>query len=203
MNKARKIADMAIFTAIGVVLNMMSFSSFGLFLGRMSLVYAFCYMVGILYGPLSGACIAMVADLLPAIILPQEGLPPNMLINIGIGLMAFIMGVCVHYKKGNFNLKFAIGVILSFIVVTLGINSFGETFFFGMRPYTLARLIGDTLNIENPYLLIMLSKVVTQPFWIVLNSSLVYVIVYKLRNIISFRYDLNFFDKKAEIQIEE
>lgn len=200
MNKARKIADMAIFTAIGVVLNMMSFFNFGV-LGTMSLVYAFCYMVGILYGPIFGACIAMLADLIPALILPKG--PFNPLINIGVGLMAFIVGFCVHFKKGNFNLKFAIGILLSFIFVTLGLNAYGESLFFDMNPYVFARSIGAALKIDSPYLMVMISKAALQPFWIVMNTAIVYLVVYKLRNIISFRYGLNFFDKKDNIQIEE
>ena len=204
MNKARKIADMAIFTAIGVVLNIMSFSSYGFF-GRMSLVYAYCYIVGILYGPLLGASIAILADLIPALVLPQG--PFNIFLNLGTGLMAFIVGFCVHYKKRewkiHFNARFAIGIILSFLLVTLGINAYGETMMFNIYPYTFAKTMGASLGITSPYLMLVLAKAIQQPFWVIMNTAIVYIVVYRLRNLISFRYGLNFFESKKSIEIEE
>ena len=96
-SKTQRIADMAIFIALGVVLNLCSFQSFGTYLGRISLVYLFCYLSGFILGPWQGFAVAFIADLIPGLLLPQG--PYSVLIGLSNSLMAMIAGLYNRYTN--------------------------------------------------------------------------------------------------------
>lgn len=185
MSRAKKIADMAIFITIGVVLNIVSFPLYGN-LGQMSFVYAFSYIVGILFGPWIGFGIASLADLIPALLLPQGPWMP--LITLSVGMMALIMGLAFKLPKLNFLLKMVIGVFSAYLLCTSVLTPLGEVPLFYIWPYTFAKTIGASLGIKSPFLQISLAKMIQQPFWILLNSGLTFGICYKLKDVIKQRY---------------
>lgn len=186
MFKVKRLADMAILLALGMIANIISFPTLFGYLGRFSIVYTFAYLSGIFFGPFGGMLITWLADLIPAMVLPQGPYMP--LIGLGTAMISLIVGVCNRYLPYKFHTRLIIGAILSYLVCTCGISALGEVPLFNMYPYTFARLIGKTLSIETPYLQLALAKMATQPVWILINLAITISLCYRLSKIIDNRY---------------
>lgn len=188
MFNVKRLADMAILLALGVLANIFSFS-FGLgYLGRFSLVYTFAYLSGILLGPYCGLLIAFVADLIPALIMPQGPYMP--LIGLGTAMISLLVGLCNRYLPYKFHTRIIIGAVISYLICTCGISALGEVplFIAKIYPYAFARLLGTALNIETPYIMLALAKMITQPVWILINLTITITMCYRLSKIIDNRY---------------
>lgn len=197
-SRTRKIADMAIFIALGVVLNLCSFQSFGTYLGRISLVYLFCYLAGFFLGPWQGFAVAFIADLIPGIFVPTG--PYSIMISISNATMALIAGCYGRYTGWKVIYKLLATIATSFVICTLTLTVIGEVnsvliipvgeyqaaSLYSLYPYTLAKvIIGEGLGVKEPYFQMMLAKAVQQPLWIVLNSIVTYVIYVRLQPILT------------------
>ena len=183
MRRTKIIAAMAMLTAIGVVVNIITYPSVTYF-GRMSLVYCFCFLAGIWLGPVKGCIVAMLADIIQVVFFAQPG-PFVPQITISNGLLAAIMGLMFKTKLKNLNLKVAIGGIICLFVCSAGISAHGEAMFlFNVYPYTFAKSLGASLNITSPYLMVALSKLITQSFWIALNCFLTVMIYLSTRTVV-------------------
>lgn len=186
MFKVKRLADMAILLALGMIANIISFPTLFGYLGRFSIVYTFAYLSGIFFGPFGGMLITWLADLIPAMVLPQGPYMP--LIGLGTAMISLIVGVCNRYLPYKFHTRLIIGAIISYLFCTCGISALGEVPLFNMYPYTFARLIGKTLSIETPYLQLALAKMATQPVWILINLAITISLCYRLSKIIDNRY---------------
>lgn len=197
-SRTQKIADMAIFIALGVVLNLCSFQSFGTYLGRISLVYLFCYLSGFILGPWQGFAVAFIADLIPGIFFPTG--PYSIMISVSNATMALIAGCYGRYTNWKIIYKLLATVSTSFVLCTLTLTVIGEVnslliipvgeyqaaSLYSMYPYTLAKvIIGEGWGVKEPYLQMMLAKAIQQPFWIVLNSLVAYVVYARLQPILA------------------
>lgn len=193
-SRTQKIADMAIFIALGVVLNLCSFQSFGTYLGRISLVYLFCYLSGFILGPWQGFVVAFVADLIPGIFFPTG--PYSIMISVSNSTMALIAGCFGRYTDWKVIWKLIATALTSFAVCTLTLTVIGEVnsvliipvgeyeaaSLYSMYPYTLAKvIIGKGWGVSEPYFQMLLAKAIQQPLWIVLNSLVTYVIYSRLQ----------------------
>lgn len=193
-SRTQKIADMAIFIALGVVLNLCSFQSFGTYLGRISLVYLFCYLSGFILGPWQGFVVAFVADLIPGIFFPTG--PYSIMISVSNSTMALIAGCFGRYTHWKVVWKLIATALTSFVVCTLTLTVIGEVnsvliitvgeyeaaSLYSMYPYTLAKvIIGKGWGVSEPYFQMLLAKAIQQPLWIVLNSLVTYVIYSRLQ----------------------
>ena len=193
-SRTQKIADMAIFIALGVVLNLCSFQSFGTYLGRISLVYLFCYLSGFILGPWQGFVVAFVADLIPGIFFPTG--PYSIMISVSNATMALIAGCFGRYTDWKVIWKLIATALTSFVVCTLTLTVIGEVnsvliipvgeyeaaSLYSMYPYTLAKvIIGKGWGVSEPYFQMLLAKAIQQPLWIVLNSLVTYVIYSRLQ----------------------
>lgn len=193
-SRTQKIADMAIFIALGVVLNLCSFQSFGTYLGRISLVYLFCYLSGFILGPWQGFVVAFVADLIPGIFFPTG--PYSIMISVSNSTMALIAGCFGRYTDWKVVWKLIATALTSFAVCTLTLTVIGEVnsvliipvgeyeaaSLYSMYPYTLAKvIIGKGWGVSEPYFQMLLAKAIQQPLWIVLNSLVTYVIYSRLQ----------------------
>lgn len=187
MSRVKKIADMAILLAIGVLLNIMSFPLSVGFFGRLSFVYMFCYICGILLGPVYGAVVVGIADFIPAMVLPNGGAWMPM-ITISVAMIAFIVGIVNKYVKLGFGARLTIGIVLAYLISTIVLTPIGEVPLFYLYPYTAAKTLGAALKIESPLVTLMVFKALTQPLWIVINGALTYVVCYKMRSVIKRRY---------------
>lgn len=196
-SRTQKIADMAIFIALGVVLNLCSFQSFGTYLGKISLVYLFCYLSGFILGPWRGFAVAFIADLIPAIFFPVG--PYSVMISVSNAVMALIAGCYGRYTDWKIILKLVATVLTSFVVCTLTLTVIGEVnsvliipvgeyesmSIYSLYPYTLAKvIIGQGWGVKEPYFQMLLAKMIQQPLWIVLNSIVTYVIYVRLQPIL-------------------
>lgn len=189
LTNAKRVAYTALFIAFGTVLNLISFyiPSAGGFLGRPSLVYMFCYLCGIFLGPLFGGIAAASSDLLQAVVV-QGGVNFVPQLTVSNTLMAVIPAL--FYHKLTFStqkVRLLLSVVVCFFVCSLGISAWGEAvFLFDIYPYGLAKLLGRTLGISSPYLMLMLSKAISQPVWVVLNTAMTFLIVERLSNFIVY-----------------
>ncbi len=196
-SRTQKIADMAIFIALGVVLNLCSFQSFGTYLGRISLVYLFCYLSGFILGPWQGFAVAFIADLIPGIFFPTG--PYSIMISVSNATMALIAGCYGRYTDRKVVWKLLATAATSFVVCTLTLTVIGEVnslliipvgeyeaaSLYSMYPYTLAKvIIGEGWGVKEPYFQMMLAKAIQQPLWIALNSLVTYVIYARLQPIL-------------------
>lgn len=181
---------MAVFTAIGVLLNIVSFPSTGGFLGRITFVYGYSYIVGVIFNPFCAFSVACLADIIPALILPQ-GAAWIPIITISMGSMATIMSISVRYIRLRFIYRYLIGIVTAFVVCTVGLSAVGEVVLFNIFPYTFAKSLGSAMNIGSPYIMIALSKIITQPVWIALNATMAFGVCYRLRGMLNVRYNVN------------
>lgn len=196
-SRTQKIADMAIFIALGVVLNLCSFQSFGTYLGRISMVYLFCYLSGFILGPWQGFAVAFIADLIPGIFFPTG--PYSIMISVSNATMALIAGCYGRYTDWKIIHKLLATVGTSFVICTLTLTVIGEVnslliipvgeyeaaSLYSMYPYTLAKvIIGEGWGVKEPYFQMLLAKAIQQPFWIVLNSILTYIIYARLQPVL-------------------
>lgn len=176
MSRAKNIAYIAILTAIGVVVNILTLPPFSVF-GRISIVYAFCFLCGIILGPFYGAMTALFADLLQVTIQGMWGtfVPQVTISNM---LIAIFMGIIYHKVSIKLlSVKLAIVGLLTLVFCSCGLSAWGEAMIlFDIYPYTMAKTLGSVLNIESKYLMIALSKLITQSFWIILNIGLTLLI---------------------------
>ena len=192
-SKTQRIADMAIFIALGVVLNLCSFQSAGTYLGRFSLVYLFCYLSGFVLGPWQGLTVAVIADLIPGLLMPQG--PYSVLIGLSNGVMAMIAGLYNRYTDWKIIFKLLATIGPSFVVCTLCLTPLGETTsifiipigdyeaasLYSMYPYTLAKvIIGEGWGVSTPFLQMLISKAISQPLWIAINGIVTYVLYCRL-----------------------
>ncbi len=175
---AKKIAYVAMFTAFGVVVNLLSFSVPPF--GRASFVYLFSNIAGIVLGPWLGFASGICADLLPALVAPQGPWMP--LITLSNGLMCMIPGLVFRYIPWkSFTAKLALSAAISLVVCTLGVGAWGSVPLLNIY-FPSAVALGEKYGITSPYLMLAFSKLLTQPFWIVVNcllTSLVYVPIRK------------------------
>lgn len=187
MFNVKRLADMAILLALGILANIFSYS-FGI-IGRFSLVYTFAYLSGIFLGPCGGMFIMWLADFIPAIVLPQ-GAPYMPLIGLGTAMISLVVGLCNRYLPYKFHTRIIIGAVISYLICTCGISALGEVplFIAKIYPYSLARTIGLALSIDSPYLQLALAKMATQPLWILINLAITISFCYRLSKIIDNRY---------------
>jgi ECF transporter S component (folate family) len=176
--KAYLITLTAVFAAVGIALNLLSSAMPRIdTFGRISLVYAFCFLAGALVGPWLGFSVAALADFLPAVLFPEGPYMP--LITLSNAVMALISGLMFnHLKTNSVTVKLVFTAILSFIFCTLGLTALGETFLYnmGMQAYypTTTMLVNAGLPV---FLATVVRKSATQWFWITLNVVLSIVIL--------------------------
>ncbi len=184
--KAYLITLTAVFAAVGIALNLLSSAMPRIdTFGRISLVYAFCFLAGALMGPWLGFGVAALADFLPALLFPEGPLMP--LITLSNGVMALISGLMFkHLKTNSVTVKLVFTAILSFIFCTLGLTAAGESLLYsmGMQAYypTTTMLINAGLPL---FLANVVRKAATQWFWLTLNVILS-VIVLKSPSFVRF-----------------
>lgn len=186
MFNVRRLADMAILLSLGILANVFSFPIAVGYLGRFSIVYTLAYLGGIFLGPYGGMFITWLADLIPALIMPQGPFMP--LIGIGTAMISLIVGLCNRYLPYKFHTRIIIGAVISYLICTCGITAFGEVPLFNMYPYTFAKTLGRILNIQSHYIMLAMAKMISQPVWILINLTITITLCYRMSKIIDNRY---------------
>lgn len=126
---AKKIAYLAVFTAIAVAVNAISIDVLPTF--KLTFTYTVGFLSGSLFGPIGGFAVMFIGDALGGFI---AGFVPNPIIGIGTGLIGLIPGVIVPYVKCNIVVRLLLSYILCALICTMGINAYG-TFLFVSAKY--------------------------------------------------------------------
>lgn len=171
--KIQIITLVSVFTAVGIVLNLLSsvmprIDTFG----RISFVYAFCFLSGALLGPWLGCGVAMLADFLPAMLFPEGPWMP--LITLSNGVMSLLAGLFFRYlKTDSLSVKLVCTALSTFLVCSLGLTALGEALLYdmGMAAYypTTTLLINAGLDVFRAT---VVRRACVQWFWLTLNTVL-------------------------------
>jgi len=133
-NKTLLITTMATMLAIGVVLNILSFSFPG-FGGRASFVYMFMYLSGILFGPIFGFVVSFLADGIGHMLSPQGIYSP--FIGMGNGLTATIVALIFKLRFSNKAYKdMLLGLFVFVCIATIMSTYYFGPFYEGGTPIT-------------------------------------------------------------------
>lgn len=127
---AKKIAYIAVFTAISVAVNAISIDVTPTF--KLTFTYVVGFLSGSLFGPVGGFAVMFIGDAIGGFV---AGFVPNPIIGIGTGLIGLIPGIIVPYVRCNFVLRLILSFLISALVCTMGVNAYG-TFLFVASKYT-------------------------------------------------------------------
>ena len=127
---AKKIAYLAVFTAIAVAVNAISIDISPVF--KLTFTYVVGFLSGSLFGPIGGFAVMFLGDAVGGFI---AGFVPNPIIGIGTGLIGLIPGAIVPYIKCNFVVRLVLSFFLCALICTLGINAYG-TYMFVASKYS-------------------------------------------------------------------
>lgn len=145
------IAMMAVMIAMGTVLNAFSFQVAGL--GRVSFVYMFMYLSGMLFGPFYGALVAFTADGLGWILRPEGPYMP--LIGLSNATVSMIVGFIFMIKFNRKTLKNVLLVAFVLICVATVMSTYYVGPFQAAQPERFARILERAAGHEfygNEYL---------------------------------------------------
>ena len=127
---AKKIAYLAVFTAIAVAVNAVSVDVTPVF--KLTFTYTVGFLSGCLFGPVGGFAVMFLGDAVGGFI---AGFVPNPIIGVGTGLLGLIPGAVVPYLKCSFVVRLILSFALCAVLCTMGINAYG-TFLFVASKYT-------------------------------------------------------------------
>ena len=122
LSPAKKIAYLAVFIALGVVLN--SFLEINLSgSNRITFTYFVCFFAGFLMGPLPGFAVGFVGDAIGFLLVPQD---IYWFFGVTLGLIGVISGIArklpLKGRKGIY-LKTLIAFAASYLLITCFLNS--------------------------------------------------------------------------------
>lgn len=141
-----RIAYTALFTAMGVLLNVYTINP------TQDLAISFisipAFFAGIMLGPISGFTVGILADLLGCIIAPKG--PYIVMLSISAGLFGFIPGVIFLIFRLHPHLKIAISYFLTLIICTCVLNTLGIVITYNIKKgywvYLSIRLPWQLIN---------------------------------------------------------
>ena len=169
----------ACFAAVGIAINLLSSAMPRIdTFGRISLVYAFCFLAGALLGPWLGAGVAIFADLIPALFFPEGPWMP--LITLSNGVMAMFAGLFFKRIDGkNVALKLFYTALCAFVFCSLGLTALGEALLYGMGMqayYPTTTLLVNTLGVDV-FTATLIRRATVQWFWVLVNTLLCWLIL--------------------------
>ena len=168
----------AVFSAVGIALNLLSSAMPRVdTFGRISLVYTFCFLAGILLGPWIGGGVAIISDLLPALIFPEGPWMP--LITLSNGVMAMIAGLFYKRLNGNLIVKLVFIALVSFVVCSLVLTALGEALLYNMGMqayYPTTTFLMNAVGMDV-YVATLVRRATVQWFWVLVNTLLAWLVL--------------------------
>lgn len=124
LSPAKKVAYIAVFTALAVAANTILDIDVGNN-NKITFTYTICFVTAYALGAVPAFCTAVAGDAIGFWIKPS---PFFWLFGLSLGIFSFLIGVILHclpiHRKGAIYIKTAIAFVLCYIVVTLIINTF-------------------------------------------------------------------------------
>lgn len=137
LTKTQKLVYTAILSALSFVANYFTIKiSDGL---QISFVSAVGFLAGYLLGGGLGFVASFTGDLICGIVAPLGAY--NAIIGIGSGLWGLIPGVIFSYFKGGDHIKTIISFIISFVVISFAVNTYGLSLMYSMTFKSLLTLL--------------------------------------------------------------
>lgn len=132
MSYTKKITYIAILSALCTICN--SFVIKLTPLNTLSFVAIPCFIAGYMLGFIEGFAVGFIGDLIGFLINPPG--PFNFVISIATGMWGFIPGVIFTYFRGSDRLKTVISFIISLVICTMFLNTFGLWLIYGLGKKT-------------------------------------------------------------------
>ena len=101
---------------------------------RFSLENTSVLLAGILFGPVAGMAVGIVADLLGCVLV---GYTINLYVTAGAAAIGLLSGLIFKYAKGSRSLKLTLAVLVAHLVGSVVIKTIGLAQFYGMPLYVL------------------------------------------------------------------
>ena len=157
----KKIAYIALLTAVNTILNTFDFSVAGGSF-KISLTYIATFLAGFYFGPCVGFLVGVLGDVLGCLIWPKGPWLP--LMTLGSGLMGLIPGL-VRMIKGDDRLLLVISYLIVCVVCTLGLNTYTLWKTYSSIPF-LEYLIIKRIPTQLPVLFInMILNLIALPYF--------------------------------------
>lgn len=118
-NKTKKLAHLALLVALEVVLS--RFLSINTPINKIGFAFVPLALAGMLYGPLAGAAVGTVADLLGATLFPSGPFFPGF--TLTTALKGLVYGLCLYRDKGGHWVSVLGAVGFNALVFGLGLNT--------------------------------------------------------------------------------
>lgn len=161
----KKLAYVAVLTAIAIVLNIFSFDIGLPYSLKLSFVALPCFIAGAFLGPIYGFSVGFLGDFLGFLIRPFGNYIP--LIGVATGLLGLLPGLIFRFTKLNDNIKIALSFVLSLIICTAGVNTFALWHYFSGHSKTFWAY----LVLRLPF----------QSIIMVINATLAYTVFFPLK----------------------
>ena len=124
LSSAKRIAYLAVFVALGVVVN--SFVEISAPSTKITFTYFVCFFAGFLFGPLPGFLVGFLGDAIGFLLVPQD---VYWLFGLTLGVYAFLMGVVMNFQvradenKAAPYVRTAVALVLGYVLITVLLNS--------------------------------------------------------------------------------
>ena len=131
-------------------------------------------MAGILFGPVAGVAVGVVADLVGCVLV---GYPINPLVTLGAASIGFLAGISWRTLKSSpFSLRIAVTVFVAHMVGSVGIKTFGLAAYYAFPLWQLMlwRLLNYAIVgvVEGILLFILLkNKLLTKQFSVIYSAQ--------------------------------
>ena len=130
LSAAKKIAYLAVFTAIAVVINTISIDVTPSF--KLSFTATVGFICGCYFGPIGGFSVMLIGDIIGGFL---AGFVPNPIITLGTCMFGLVPGIIVPYCKWNLGIKVVVSFLICAVISTMGLNANG-IYLFGGNKYT-------------------------------------------------------------------
>lgn len=177
--KTKYLAYLSVFVALALIFNIIDIP-LGIGDIKISLTYIPVMLSGIYLGPIAGAIVGMLGDLLGMLIKPQGPWIP--LITLGSIMMGLLPGLVFKIPKVNAYIKIAISLVLVFGICTCTLNSLGIYLAY--------------FKTKKAFAVFMAGRMGMQSIIFVINSVLIFSLYYPLQK---FIFD-KAFPKKKQVE---
>lgn len=158
----QKITYIAVLVAMALICKVLgNFLTIGTF--RVSFTYIPWIIAGIMLGPVGGAAVGLITDILGTLI---AGYTPNLLLMLGSALYPVFPALVFKLPLKNERLKMVLGSVVSLVVCTIFINSAGNAVYYGTPfwPTLVARFSQIGVFVVNVVILVLLYPVIQRTF---------------------------------------